>query len=89
MIDMLVVVLLHKRSLTMGQSEIALLRQKIVEEYEAMKRGLTGLALGTAQHAFIDARMKRVEGYHEQLAQCVGEQKANLAICELYVQVIG
>lgn len=73
----------------MSQSEVAQLRQRIVEEYEAMKQGLSGLALGTAQHAFIDARMKRVDLYCDQLAHHVGEQEATQTISELYVQVIG
>lgn len=73
----------------MCQSEVALLRKRILEEYEAMKRGLTGVASGTSQHAFIDARMRRVNVYHEQLVQYVGEQEATVAITELYVQVIG
>src|SRR4051812_13588221 len=62
----------QKRSTRMYQSEVAELRQRILEEYEAMKRGLTGFAWGTAKHAFIDARMKRVDHYHEQLVQQVG-----------------
>lgn len=73
----------------MQQSEVAQLRQKIVEEYEAMKQGLTGLALGTAKHSFIDARMKRVDVYCDHLAQYMGEQEATQTICELYIQVIG
>ncbi|GAC1376292.1 MAG: hypothetical protein PVS3B1_20530 [Ktedonobacteraceae bacterium] len=73
----------------MQQSEVAQLRQKIVEEYEAMRQGLSGLALGSAKHAFIDARMKRVDVYCSQLAQHVGEREATQAISELYVQVIG
>ncbi|GCE19910.1 hypothetical protein [Dictyobacter kobayashii] len=73
----------------MCQSEVALLRKKILEEYEAMKNGLTGLASGTAQHAFIDARMRYVDMYHEQLIHRVGEQEAALTVCELYTQVIG
>ena len=73
----------------MPHSEVALLRKKILEEYEAMERGLTGLARGTAQHAFIDARMRRVDMYHEQLMHYVGETEANLTVCELYIQAIG
>ena len=73
----------------MYQSEVAELRQKILEEYEAMKRGLTGFAWGTAKHAFIDARMKRVDHYHEQLIQQVGEQEAAHTICNLYDQIMG
>jgi len=73
----------------MQQSEVAQLRQKIVEEYEAMKQGLSGLASGTTKHAFIDARMKRVDLYCDRLAQYMGEQEANQTISELYIQVIG
>jgi len=73
----------------MHQSEIAQLRQQIVEEYEAMKRGLSGLAWGTAKHAFIDARMRRVDHYHEQLVERVGEQEAAHTIYDLYAQIMG
>ncbi|GCE05839.1 hypothetical protein [Dictyobacter aurantiacus] len=73
----------------MSHSEVALLRKKILEEYEAMERGLTGLASGTAKHAFIDARMRRVDRYHDQLTQYVGETEATLTVCELYIQAIG
>ena len=73
----------------MAQSEVAQLRQKIVEEYEAMKRGLTGFAWGAAKHAFIDARMKCVDGYYDQLAKHVGSQEATNTVCELYIDVIG
>jgi hypothetical protein len=73
----------------MAQSEIAQLRQRITEEYEAMKRGLTGLASGSAKHAFIAARMRHVDDYYGQLAQHIGVQEATQAVCELYIEVIG
>ncbi|GHO83414.1 hypothetical protein [Dictyobacter formicarum] len=73
----------------MPHSEVAQLRKKILEEYEAMERGLIGLASGTAQHAFIEARMRRVDRYHEQLVQYIGETEATLTVCELYIQAIG
>lgn len=72
----------------MSQSEVAMLRQKILKEYEAMKRGLPGPALGKSRHAFIDARLKSVDNYHSQLALVVGEPEATLTICELYTQVM-
>ncbi len=72
----------------MCQKEIAELQRKIVEEYEAMKRGLPGVALGGSKHAFIDARLKRVDGYHAQLTQYIGEKEATLTICELYARVM-
>jgi hypothetical protein len=72
-----------------GESEVEELCRKILEEYEAMKRGPTGFALGTSKHAFIDARLKRVDSYHAELAKYVGDQKATITICELYKQVMG
>jgi hypothetical protein len=73
----------------MSQSEVALLRQKIVMEYEAMKHGPSGLLLGTSRHAFIDARLKNVDSYHSKLAQFIGEKEATRTICELYTQIMG
>jgi hypothetical protein len=73
----------------MAYSEVALLKEKIRLEYEAMKQGLSGLASGTAQHAFIDARMHRVDEYHERLEQIVGEEEATQTVVELYTQIIG
>ncbi len=73
----------------MAQSEVAQLRQRITEEYEAMKYGLSGLAYGTTKHAFIDARMKRVDAYYDQLTRCIGAEEATQVVCELYIEVIG
>ncbi len=72
-----------------GQSEVARLRHLIAAEYEAAVRGLTGLAHGTAKHAFIDVRMNRVWHYSEQLATHVGEAEATRQLCELYTETIG
>ncbi|HTI15485.1 MAG TPA: hypothetical protein VL461_13130 [Dictyobacter sp.] len=72
----------------MGKSEVAQIRQQIMTEYEAMQRGIEGLAY-TAQHAFINARLQSVDRYHEQLSQYVGEEEATRTICELYTQIIG
>jgi hypothetical protein len=73
----------------MYQSEIARLRKRIYEEYEAMRRGLTGFASGTAKHAFIDARMRQVDGWHQQLTQHIGEQEADQIIYDLYTSTFG
>ncbi|EFH86685.1 hypothetical protein KSD_37900 [Ktedonobacter sp. SOSP1-85] len=73
----------------MHQSEIALLRQRIAEEYEAIKQGLNGLAWGTAKHEIMDLRMRRVDQYQGQLARHIGESEATLAIYDLYNQVMG
>lgn len=72
-----------------GVSEVARLRQLITAEYEAAVHGFSGLTVGTAKHAFIDARMKRVWDYGEQLATHVGEAEATCQLCELYTETIG
>jgi hypothetical protein len=59
-----------------NRSEVARLRQRIAEEYEAAMRGLTGLAAGTATHEFITKRMEQMGACHETLKQLVGEQEA-------------
>ena len=73
----------------MCQSEIARLRKRICEEYEAMRRGFSGFASGTTKHAFIDARMRHVDSCHRQLAQQLGEQEADKIIYDLYTSVLG
>ncbi|GCE48956.1 hypothetical protein EI42_01469 [Thermosporothrix hazakensis] len=73
----------------MGQSEVARLRRQIEDEYQAMKLGLSGFSWGTAKHDFIQARMRRVDLYHEQLARQVGEKEATSTIYDLYTQIIG
>ena len=63
-------------------SEIARLRQRIAEEYEAAARGLTGFASGSAKHQFITRRMERIDLYHETLQHLVGEQEATRIVAE-------
>ncbi len=67
-------------------SEIAQLRQQIEVELVAMNRGLSGLATGTARHAFIHARMERIGACQDALADQVGESVANQLVCKLYMQ---
>jgi hypothetical protein len=54
-------------------SEVARLLTQIKEEYEAAQRGLTGLAYGTSQHAFITARMEHMSDLQSQLLDLVGD----------------
>ena len=65
-----------------NRSEIARLRQRIAEEYEAAMRGLSGLASGTATHEFINRRMEHMGACHETLKQLVGEQEATRILAE-------
>lgn len=54
-----------------NRSDVARLRQRIAEEYEAATRGLSGLAYGTAKHEFITRRMEQMVACHETLKQLV------------------
>jgi hypothetical protein len=48
-----------------NKSEVARLMRQISEANEAAYQALYGLAQGTAQHAFITARMERMGECHE------------------------
>lgn len=69
-------------------SEVALLRQQIEVEILAMRNVFSDIALGTARHRFIQTRMERVGAYQDALSQYVGAEKANMVVCELYIQVM-
>jgi hypothetical protein len=55
------------------RSEVARLLAQINAEYEAAQRGLSGIAFGTARHAFITARMENLSRLHTQLQSIVGD----------------
>lgn len=63
-------------------SEIARLRQRIADEYQAAQRGLSGLCLGTAKHEFITARMEQIGTCHEALKGLVGDGEATRILAE-------
>ncbi len=69
-------------------SEVAAMRQQIALEVDAMRRGLLGIATGTARHAFIHARMERIGTYHDTLAHSIGEQAATQVVCTVYMQAM-
>ncbi|MBV9707216.1 MAG: hypothetical protein JO125_07385 [Chloroflexi bacterium] len=68
------------------KSEVARLLQQITLEYEAAQRGLSGLAYGTAQHKFIEARTERIAQYSLTLRQQVGDQEAFRLLSEIEQQ---
>ena len=72
-----------------GKSEVARLLQQIEAEYEAAKRGLSGLSFGAARHDFINARMDQVAVCLEQLVAHLGEEEATRLIYDHYVNHIG
>lgn len=65
-------------------SEVARLLEHIQAQYESAVLGLSGVASGTATHAFITARMERMGQLHHELAQLVGEKEA----IALFVQTV-
>ncbi len=67
-----------------NRSEVAQLKQQIESELVSMQRGLNGLALGTARHSFIHARMERVSTCQDILAQYLGEHAATQIVCQMY-----
>ena len=57
-------------------SEVTRLLQCIQREYEAAEQGLSGLALGTAKHQFINTKMEQLHQAHEQLEALLGQEEA-------------
>lgn len=72
----------------MMPSEIARLREQIDLELVAMRRGLSGLSAGTARHQFIEAKMRHLGIYEEQLAEHVGQEEAANISCQAYIRVM-
>ena len=59
-----------------NQSEVARLKAAIQAQYGACNQGLRGLALGTAQHQMITARMERISNMVSELRATHGEEVA-------------
>jgi hypothetical protein len=66
------------------RSEVARLLTQISAEYEAAKRGLSDLALGTARHDFITARMEQVGALHTELHTLVGDVAIAMIAAQLH-----
>ncbi len=71
-------------SIDTGQSEVAQLRMQIEAEHQACIAALIGINSGTAQHEFIQARLQRMDTYHAQLKEIVGEDEATGILCEVF-----
>ena len=68
----------------MSESEIARLRRHMELEHEASVWALRGLSSGAAQHAFISARMRRMDSCYQRLSKLVGEEQATDVLCEIF-----
>jgi hypothetical protein len=71
----------------MPESEIAHLLQQIEQEYGAARSGLSGLASGVTRHAFITAKMERIDACHRALSGLLGEQEATRLVVEKIEQM--
>src|SRR5438876_12422254 len=58
------------------ETELRRLLRQIDEEYESARAGMHGFSSGTARHAFISAKMERIDGYQEKLISLVGDDEA-------------
>ena len=70
----------------MAESKVARLMQQIAAEYTAAKAGISGLALGTAQHQFITTRLENIGRCQQQLSALVGKEQAVKMIVETLEQ---
>lgn len=57
-----------------NQSEVSRLLAQINSQYEAARRGLSGLASGISQHRFITKRTEHIAELHSQLRDLVGDE---------------
>jgi hypothetical protein len=60
------------------KSEVARILSQIQAEYEAASRGLERLALGSACHTFITARMEKMSDLHTELQVLIGDDAIRL-----------
>lgn len=72
----------------MCRSEVAQLCKQIEMEFDAMQRGMAGVALGAASHTFIRARMARIGACQSKLASHIGATAANHIIGDLYTKTM-
>lgn len=67
-----------------NESTVARLLREIDLNYQAASLGLSGLALGTSMHSFIAARMERIEGARQELAEVLdNEEEATRLVVEV------
>jgi hypothetical protein len=65
-----------RKMLSDNRSDVARILMQIEQEYQASKRGLAGLASGTARHDFISKKTENIGKRHEQLIELVGPEQA-------------
>jgi hypothetical protein len=71
----------------MQGSEVARIRQRIEQEYQAAKSWQQEYSI-VSRHSFISARLNRIAEYHTLLADMVGDQEAYMIVCEAQARII-
>jgi hypothetical protein len=79
---------MRKEFVIMCVSEVAQLREQIELEMDAMRGALSGFAVGTARHAFIQAKMERIGACQHSLAHHIGIDAATQLVCSLYMETM-
>ena len=67
-------------------TEVQRLLAQIDTEYQAAWSGLSGLAQGTAQHDFINAKLENMENARQELEKIVGENEAARLVVECIME---
>ncbi len=71
-----------------GKSEVARLRERIEQECQAMRAGLTGYAV-VSSHDAINHKYDAIGGYQQQLEPLVGADEAARMTVEIYRETMG
>lgn len=71
-----------------GKSEVARLRERIEQECQAMRAGLTGYAT-VSNHDAINHRYDAIGDYQQRLEPLVGTEEAARMTIEIYRETMG
>lgn len=74
--------------MTVNPSEVAQMRQRIADEYQAARWGVSGLASGTSRHQFISAKMENLGRTFEQLTEVVKSPEKAMGIVNETIEAL-
>ena len=72
----------------MEVSQVAQMRQRIADEYQAAQWGLSGPAFGTSRHTFITAKMENLGGTFEELTEIVKSPEKAIEIVNETIEAL-
>jgi hypothetical protein len=77
-----------KGTTLMAVSEVAALRQRITDEFQAAQWGLAGLASGTSRHTFITRRMEQMGEILQEFTQVTGSEDEAMEMVNETIEAI-